>query len=590
MVLHQFDYIFALGTIFAFLDAWNIGANDVANSFATSVSSRSLTYLQAMAIASVMEFAGSVAVGARVADTIRTKIVDPDLFEDNPAMLMLGMMCAVTGSSIYLTIATKLGLPVSTTHSIMGGVLGMGIATIGASQVTWWGGDVNSGVVSVFLAWIIAPFCSAGFASVIFLITKYGVMIRRNPLIKALISIPIYFGLTSALITMLIVWKGGSARIHITDSETIGIIIGVGAAVALLVAVFFCPWLYRILLKNDWELRYYHVALGPLLLWRAEPSPPPEDYQVTKDYYYGHKTMDELNSSRETDGATRLDDEEEGGGHRAQLSEKTHPVAADSTRSDSDSGRAATAVKHKDPKNPDKFEIIGPRPAGGNFSAAVLFWQFKRVFFRGVEQDIIAQQKKTNLLSGDIEKTHAYVSHFDNKAEYLYSFLQVLTASAASFSHGANDVSNAIGPYTTIYHIWNTNELGTKVPVPYWILVFGGAAIVIGLWTYGYNIMRNLGNRITLHSPSRGFAMELGAAVTVIMATRLKLPVSTTQCITGATVGVGLCAGTWRTINWRMVLWIYGGWIITLPCTGIISGCLMGIIINAPRWGFNYTA
>jgi phosphate/sulfate permease len=83
----------------------------------------------------------------------------------------------------------------------MGGVIGMGIATIGASQVTWWGGDVNSGVVSVFLAWIIAPFCSAGFASIIFLITKYVVMLRRNPLMKALISIPIYFGVTSALIT-----------------------------------------------------------------------------------------------------------------------------------------------------------------------------------------------------------------------------------------------------------------------------------------------------------------------------------------------------------------------------------------------------
>jgi sodium-dependent phosphate transporter len=108
---------------------------------------------------------------------------------------------------------------------------------------------------------------------------------------------------------------------------------------------------------------------------------------------------------------------------------------------------------------------------------------------------------------------------------------------------------------------------------------------VIGLWTYGYNIMRNLGNKLTLHSPSRGFSMELGSAITVVMATRLALPVSTTQCITGATVGVGLCSGTWRTVNWRMVAWIYFGWFITLPCTGIIAGGLMAIIINAPSWG-----
>lgn len=115
--------------------------------------------------------------------------------------------------------------------------------------------------------------------------------------------------------------------------------------------------------------------------------------------------------------------------------------------------------------------------------------------------------------------------------------------------------------------------------------VFGGAAIVIGLWTYGYNIMRNLGNRITLHSPTRGFSMELGSALTVILATRLALPVSTTQCIVGATVGVGLCTGNLKSVNWRMVLWAYAGWVITLPIAGLISGCLLGIIINAPQWG-----
>ena len=114
-VLHQYDYIFAIGMLFAFLDAWNIGANDVANSFATSVSSRSLTMKQAMLIATVMEFAGAVLVGSRVADTIRSKILSVSAFEQQPAILMLGMMCALVGSSTWLTVATKMGLPVSTT-------------------------------------------------------------------------------------------------------------------------------------------------------------------------------------------------------------------------------------------------------------------------------------------------------------------------------------------------------------------------------------------------------------------------------------------------------------------------------------------
>jgi len=132
-------------------------------------------------------------------------------------------------------------------------------------------------------------------------------------------------------------------------------------------------------------------------------------------------------------------------------------------------------------------------------------------------------QNKRSVLSGDVEEIHAHAAHYDNKAEYMYSFLQVMTAATASFTHGANDISNAIGPYATVFRIWNDGKLpeSGKSEVPLWILAFGGAMLVIGLWTYGYNIMKNLGNRITLHSPSRRFSIELGSAVTVILATRL---------------------------------------------------------------------
>jgi sodium-dependent phosphate transporter len=159
-----------------------------------------------------------------------------------------------------------------------------------------------------------------------------------------------------------------------------------------------------------------------------------------------------------------------------------------------------------------------------------------------------------------------------------------MTAATASVAHGANDVSNAMGPLSAIYQIWQANTTAEDSDVPIWILVFGGAAISIGLWTYGYNLMRNLGNRITLHSPSCGFWMELGAALTVVMATRLALPVSTTQCIIGATVGVGLCAGDYKAINWRMVAWSYSAWFITLPATALISGLVMAFVINAPSF------
>lgn len=349
-------------------------------------------------------------------------------------MLMLGMTCAVVGSSLYLTFATKFGMPVSTTHSLLGGVLGMGIASVGSGGVIWWGGDVNSGVVSVFLAWIIAPFCSGGFAAIIFLITKYGVMLRKNPVAKAMISTPIYFGITSGLITMLIVWKGGSARINISDAETIGIIFGVGGAVALLVAIFFLPWLYRVMFKNDWELKSYHVLMGPLLLRRADPPPPPEGYQAVQNYYAGHMTMEELQAKR----AAAADVE-----NAAVTKEKGLEASDDVVNSDSDSGKPHRASVPLEAEEPKPWSIIGERPAGkSNFHPAVLFWYFKRVFFRGVEKDVLSMQKKRDFLTGDhLDDIHARAQHYDNRAEYMYSFLQVLTASAASFTHGANDVS-----------------------------------------------------------------------------------------------------------------------------------------------------
>ncbi|KAF1847694.1 phosphate-repressible phosphate permease-like protein [Cucurbitaria berberidis CBS 394.84] len=574
--LGQFDYLFAIGTIFAFLDAWNIGANDVANSFATSVASRSLTLKQAMCIASVMEFAGAMLVGSRVTDTIRTKVISTKLFEQDPSVLMLGMVCAIVGSATYLTIATRFTMPVSTTHSIMGGVIGVGIAASGPKGVNW----SFKGVSQVFAAWGIAPGIAGGFGAIIFLITKYGVMRRKNPVMKAFIMVPIYFFITAFLLALLIVWKGGSAKIKLTDGQAVGVAFGVGGVVALIIATFFIPFLYRRIIKDDWELKAWEVIKGPLLLRRPQPPVRPEGVTAghIKDYYAGHLTAEELEAKRANEAHVAPDDIEKGAAH----SVKPEGDGADSDISPIPSVRGApvTASGHQQLSKPKKQP-----PPGTWYTPAVAFYWIKYAIFHGVEQEVVDMQSHRDFLSGDIEKVHATGEHYDNRAEYTYSFLQILTASTTSFAHGANDVSNAIGPYTTIYFIWSTGKISTKVPVPLWILAFGGAGIVIGLWTYGYNIMRALGNKITLHSPARGFSMELGAAVTIIVATKLALPVSTTQCITGATVGVGLCNGTWRTINWRMVAWIYMGWFITLPVAGIISGCLMGIILNAPRWG-----
>ena len=210
----MYDYIFVITAIFAFLDAWNIGklilvvfhvsttannsgANDVANSFATSVSSRSLTLKQAMLLASVCEFSGSVAVGSRVADTIRTKIVDPHLFDKSPQVLLLAMMCTIMGSSIFLTIATRYGMPVSTTHSIIGGIVGSATASVGIKQVHWgW-----NGVSQVFAAWVIAPGIAGVVGAFVFFVTKKLVLCKRTAVKRAFMSIPFYSFITIGALT-----------------------------------------------------------------------------------------------------------------------------------------------------------------------------------------------------------------------------------------------------------------------------------------------------------------------------------------------------------------------------------------------------
>ncbi|KAM0417045.1 hypothetical protein ACHAPT_012951 [Fusarium lateritium] len=572
-VFAQYDYLFAVGTIFAFLDAWNIGANDVANSWASSVSSRSVSYLQAMLGASVMEFTGALGVGGRVADTIRTKIVDPEEFADSPAMLMLGMVCAIIASASYLTIATRLGFPVSTTHSLLGGVLGMGVGALGSHGITWIGYkengsvDIQQGVVQVFLAWIIAPMLSGIFGSIIFLFTKYGVLLRKNPAMKGLILVPFYFWLTASLIVMLLIWKGGSYKVNLTDAQIPGVIVAAGAAWGLLMALTLVPWLYRVIIKEDWQLKAYHIFLGPLLLRRGPVPPPPEDFQgVVRNFYEGHLTREELDARRAQ--------------HASEINEDLEANHEKKVATDNVSEETPVASSH-----PVHKSLVGPKPDGPWYTGAFIWWALKFAVLHGVDKDIVSSQSEKSVVAGDVEEIHARAAHYDNRAEFLYTFLQIMTAASASFVHGANDVANAIGPYASIYQIWQSGAIPEKkAQVPVWILAFGGAGIVIGLWTYGYNIMRNLGNRVTLMSPARGFSMELGSVITIILATRLKLPVSTTQCITGAIVGVGLCNGDWRSINWRMVGWIYMGWFITVPVAGLISGILMAFITNAPNW------
>lgn len=374
---------------------------------------------------------------------------------------------------------------------------------------------------------------------------------------------------------MLILWKG----VHDVDLPKPMLIMSIFVAAAggcIVHGMIVMPYLWVRIMREDWTLRWYHAFQGPFLFRRNPPPPTPHGFvkPIIKDYYSGHLTPEELAYVRASESLLQS----------VQLYGPDTPPPLDKD-DEMMLPPPAHAARSQRSSTVSSLQFTPPKPPGRWNSLRVIAWRINRVLLHGIEKDVISMQKRNAVLSWDIEDMHSRAPRYDNRAEYMYSALQILTAATASFVHGANDVANAIGPFATAYDVWSKGQVTDEVDVPVWILCFGGGAIVLGLLTFGYHVMRTLGNRLTLISPSRGFCMELASAATVILATRLRLPVSTTQCITGATVGVGLANGDWRCINPKLVGWIYLGWVITVPATALISGCLMGFVLNAPHWG-----
>jgi sodium-dependent phosphate transporter len=227
--------------------------------------------------------------------------------------------------------------------------------------------------------------------------------------------------LTSYLV--LIVWKGAASASSTVKTwgsgEYVGVILGVAIGCALMSAVFLLPYLHRKLILDDWQVRWYHILQEPLLLRRGEVLPDPNSGEIVQNYYRGHKTKEEL----EANGPSVL--------HPANDIETNCKEASDAITSGRSSGEASS----------NEAVEKAATPTGKWYAPKNLFTAAQKAFFHGVEVDVVAEQKKSSILCGDLEKMHARVTHYDNKAEHTYSFLQVLTAATASFAHGANDVS-----------------------------------------------------------------------------------------------------------------------------------------------------
>jgi len=516
----MYQWIFVLGLFFAFYNAWGIGANDCANSFATSVGAKVLTLKQAVIIASIFEFSGAVLMGSHVTDTVRKSIVSLDQYEINPGALMYGMLCADLASAIWLTIATYFKYPVSTTHSIIGAIVGFSLAYGGTDGVDW------EAIGFIVLSWIASPFIAGFIALFVFSLIQKFVFRSANPFDNTLILFPILTFFTFFINVLFIIYKG-TPNLELDELPLWICIVtsmGVGLITALCAQYLYIPYVKRKIgyKKEDEEKENTEEIKNNLELLRTE------SYKVAV-YPNMIKNIDLENTTDET-----LVDE---------VFEQPDEVDV-----------------------PDNFIYNEKNTLEDNINQSREYTNY------------LLKRKHES----QIQKHHENAEHIDNDSDKLCSWIQIITACFSSFAHGSNDVANAIAPLATIYSIYQSDKIKEKADVPIWVLLLGGFGISVGLITWGYKIIDRIGRELTKITPSRGFVVELAAATTVIIASRAEIPVSTTHCQVGSVIGCGLSGGL-KNINWKLVKGILFSWLITLPVTGLLSATLFSYGYYSPH-------
>jgi len=447
-----------LTLVLGFYMAWNIGANDVANAMGTSVGSKALSLRRAVFLAAIFEFAGAFFLGANVSETIQKGIIDPTIFQSDPMIFVLGMMGSLLATGAALQLASYFGLPVSTTHAIVGAVLGFGACIGGIDAVNWrelgW----------IASSWILSPLLSGVLSYAIFSIIQRKILFALDPIESTQKMAPFFVFLCFTVVALTLC----SHRPDLSTKLAIGLscLIGLAAAMAsrLVVQRITTPSLQT----AEGVTPYQAVSLEKALhhLQRVHLS--------NRDAAYSSEISNVL-------------------GHLQRLTDTV--------------------------------------------------------------------RKKTSFL---------YSTNRYQGVEKIFVALQILSACLVAFAHGANDVANAIGPVAAVMSVLKNNTLSTQSAIPAWLLAIGGAGIVIGLATWGWRVIETVGKKITELTPTRGFSAEFGAAATILLASKLGLPISTTHALIGAVFGVGMARGL-KALNLQMLKEILVSWIMTIPFCALLS-------------------
>lgn len=422
--LQKYSWILAITTIAFIASAASNGANDVANSYATSVAARTLKMWHAGILASFTEFLGAVALGSRVTGTIKSGIFSLDTFKPVPETLMLAMGCAEVGSAIFLTAATFAGMPVSTTQTVVGALAGAGIAA--QSPLSW--GWKKGSISQIAASWVIAPLLAGAFSAVLFLTIKFGVHNRKDPLKWGMRLIPFYLAFTAGVLALFIIDElpNGQSLEEMGAGKAIGIILGVFFGMLAIAYIFFVPYFTRRLIKGDNRMRAWHIPLGPLLYRENPPIYWPGKGDAVVTDYYAKEAIEPTSEEHALKG-------EKG-------------TAIDSKSADSDGNRSpdlegarglSVPVQHQTPahaitEKPEPEERwLQPVSHLSIYSPKKIWNWTKYILLQGVSRDVVTQK--------DLGKVHARAIVYDNRVEHLWTYAQVASAMMMSIAHGSND-------------------------------------------------------------------------------------------------------------------------------------------------------
>merc|ERR1712060_157513 len=212
-----------------------------------------------------------------------------------------------------------------------------------------------------------------------------------------------------------------------------------------------------------------------------------------------------------------------------------------------------------------------------NFTGWKYYWEIfaQATYKQDLEASCLGENKDTAAIWENSGK-------YDLRAERIFSYLQVFTASITSFAHGANDVANAISPLAGMMTIYKTGDLSSTAVVPFWVLCMGGIGIVCGFTCYGYKIIKAVGYKLTAITPSKGFTSELSTAISVLVASFIGIPVSSTQCLVGAVTGVGLASGGRSEVSFKFLARIASGWVVTFVLVALLNAAVFSFIAYSP--------